>query len=96
MYRALDHKAAKVRCKQLGKENHVLNFPPAIKDLAVLFVSLQEKRHEADYDPRSTLTTFDATTQLADVRDAIKRFERASKKHRKAFAAYILINLRVG
>lgn len=91
VYRALDHRDAKIRCKKIAKENDVLNFPIAIREVATLFATLQEKRHEADYDIRAQLTETDAFAYLATVRSAVVAFERAPIKHRRAFAAYILV-----
>lgn len=94
VYRALDHKAAKRRCKTISKENHSLNFPDAIMELSGLLVSLQEKRHEADYNPKAEITALDAETYGAAVRSSISQFEKSKIKHRRAFVSYLLVNHR--
>lgn len=58
-YRALEHGFAKSQCKN----NEVLRkFPKAIEDFANAFVTLQEKRHNSDYNP---LATFSKSTVQA-------------------------------
>ena len=46
-YRALDHGAAKKACAQV----RVPEFPLPICAAAEVFVTLQQHRHDADYDP---------------------------------------------
>lgn len=94
VYRALDHGAAKTRCKTISKENHALNFPDAIKDVAGLFVTLQSKRHEADYDMSVVPTVTDVRHYISEVRSQVDRFSACEEKHRRAFVAYMLINRR--
>lgn len=94
VYRALDHGPGKVRCKTIAKENAHLNFPDGIRDVAALFVTLQNKRHEADYDMRSTPTSTDVRGYIAEVREVVERFLACDDKHKKAFAAYLLVHHR--
>ena len=53
-YRALDHGKAKQEFRRLlsGGEDRAQIGVKALLELALLFVELQELRHEADYDPR--------------------------------------------
>jgi hypothetical protein len=94
VYRALDHGPAKKQCKKITNENHLLNFPAAIKDFAALLCTLQQKRHSADYAIRDQFSETDALTQMEIARIAIRKFLKAPIKHRKALAAYLLINQR--
>ena len=49
VYRAVEHKGTSKKCKR----GEIHEFPKEVEDFANVFVSLQEKRHSADYDPFS-------------------------------------------
>ena len=58
------------------------------------FVSLQEKRHLADYDPFSQFTKLEVNSDIAATRDAIERFQSVPIKDRRAFAVFVLFKSR--
>ena len=92
VYRALEHGTAKDRCKN---KNILSTFPDDIQDFASIFVWSQEKRQLADYDPG--LRQFSQVEVMLDVlfvHDAIKRFQEASIKDRRAFAVFVLFKNR--
>ena len=70
-------------------------FPREIEDFANAFVTMQAKRHEADYDPNSTFYKSAVEQDIADVEDVIDRFRSAPPKDRRAFAAFVLFKKRV-
>ena len=90
-YRALEHGAAKNACKNgtmIGK------FPLAIQDFANAFVTMQEKRHSADYDPLAKFTKSEVLQDLILVEKAIKDFHNEDKKDRRAFCVAMLFKYR--
>ena len=56
VYRALEHGFAKKACGQV----RALGFPPTICSCADAYVTLQEARHDADYDPIHRVLRADA------------------------------------
>ena len=90
-YRALQHGWAKRRC-----QNHkiVNDFPVAIQDFAGMFVEMQNKRHLADYDPDEIFYKSEVLKDIADVEDVLSRFQKVPVKDRRAFAVYVLLELR--
>ena len=85
-YRGLQHGSAKSACTEaLG-----LNFPAGIKRCATAFVSLQEKRHSADYDPLFRLKKEDALDAIGEAKSAIRGLKNAPVKDRRAFAVLLL------
>ena len=90
-YRALQHGTAKTRCNNQGM---VQRFPPEIQEFAGQFVYLQGKRELADYDPAES---FDQSAVINDIdlaESAIAQFQQAPERDRRAFAVYVLLNLR--
>lgn len=84
-YRAVEHRFAKNQC---SNSKVMSKFPKDIEDFASQFKTLQEKRHEADYDPFSRFTLTDVTTGIDTAELAIRRFQRSRIKDRRAFAAW--------
>lgn len=89
-YRALEHGFAKSACK----DGIVAKFPKAVEDFANNFVSMQEKRHAADYDPSIKLTKSEVVADINTAREAIKEFLKVPIKDRRAFAAHVLFKKR--
>ena len=82
-YRGLQHRTARRRC-----EDRIINrFPVEIQDLANLFIDMQKKRHRADYEPT-------VMQDIAETENAIRRFSRVDRKDRRAFAVYLLLDIR--
>lgn len=84
-YRAVEHGFAKSQCKN---GNVLARFPREVEDFAQTFLTLQEKRHEADYDPFSRFTLTDALTAIDTAEGAIQGFQRVAISDRRAFAAW--------
>ena len=91
VYRALEHGLAKNSCRN---QTIIKRFPKDIEDFANAFVSLQEKRHLADYDPFSQFTKLEVNSDIAATRDAIERFQSVPIKDRRAFAVFVLFKSR--
>ncbi|GLK70842.1 hypothetical protein KHC23_08750 [Ancylobacter dichloromethanicus] len=89
-YRALEHGSAKSACGQLRN----LGFPPALCLVGDVFVTLQEARHKADYDPRHRVTRADALTAANEAAAALSALKAADRKDRKALAILLLLKKR--
>ncbi len=90
-YRALDHGTARKRCESKAM---ISRFPGEIQDFAELFVLMQEERHRADYDPDTSFYKLYVRFRITQAAIHIRRFNRAPAKDRRAFAVYVLLNLR--
>lgn len=92
-YRSLDHRWIKELCADIGKPQPSKKiagmmpaggFGPNLQALAVAVVALQERRHEADYNPLLKFKTSDALLAISTARSALRRLARApvAKRHR--------------
>ena len=90
-YRALQHGTARSRCNNIGI---VQRFPIEIQQFAQQFTSMQRKREDADYDPSLTLEQTNVIADIELTERCIARFNSVPDKDRRAFAVYILLNLR--
>lgn len=91
VYRALEHNFARKNCTN---KDFLSKFPQEIENFANTFVSLQEKRHLADYDPVVRFTKIQVQRDIDTAKAAIDRFRSASRKHLNAFAVYVLFRKR--
>ena len=92
VYRAVEHNATKSACKD---RTVIVHFPKEIEDFSNSFISMQEKRHKADYDPTLSLTKSEVAHDISFAEQAIKDFYSAPTKDRKAFCAFILFKKRI-
>ena len=90
VYRALEHGQA----KQSMKKSALQAFPQSIQYFSNYFVTLQEARHRADYDPASTFSRTEVLRYIGETKDAIRQFKSAAKSDKTAFAAFVLFKLR--
>jgi len=92
VYRALEHGAAAKACerKEIGE------FPAEIQVFARAFVKMQGLRHKADYSPLETYSKSEVEHEIDDARLVIEKFENTEIRHRRAFAAFVLLRLRRG
>lgn len=86
----MDHGFAKSACKEAQK----LNFPTGLKACADAFISLQEARHKADYDPMVRFTRADTVDWVARAEAAITDLRAAPRIDRRAFAVQLLLKKR--
>ncbi len=89
-YRGLQHRTARQRCER----QDIIKFPAEIQDFAERFVDMQQKRHEADYDPDATFSKSDVIQDITDAEDVIRCFNSVPVRDRRAFAVYLLLPLR--
>ena len=86
-YRALEHAYVKSQCLAASRKG----FPKEIVDFADLFVTMQIKRHDADYDPAKRFVKSDVANDISLVEAAIQVFRSASRKDRMAFCAWVIL-----
>ena len=87
-YRGVNHRLAfDMLTRQVGP----LAFPPEIVRFGLTFKILQEKRHEADYDPSSTFRKADVAALIDDAERAIASFLAAPPRNRRALAILVLL-----
>ena len=91
VYRALEHGAAKNACHN---QSIISQFPRPIQNFADLFVTMQIKRHDADYDPAKRYTRSEVLRDIADVETALAAFAAQPRRDRQAFSAYVLFRAR--
>lgn len=91
VYRALEHGAARQRCNRAAI---IQKFPEEVQDFADKFVDMQQKRHQADYDPEADYDKNFVLQDISDIAEAIAKFQQVPVKDRRAFAVYLLLPLR--
>lgn len=89
-YRALEHGFAKQQCRKAADKG----FPDRIVQFADAFLSLQEERHRADYDPTATYTRAETFISVQTAQQAISDFRRSAKSDRAAFAVWVSMKAR--
>jgi hypothetical protein len=103
LYRSVDHKWLRELCKEVQKSTPSSNFrpytPPGgfgadVAAFAAAVVTLQVKRHTADYDIAVRMNRSDAVLAIAEARAALGRFDRASQQERLAFLSLLLFSPR--
>jgi hypothetical protein len=90
VYRGLNHGPARMACTK----REILRFPREIQDFASMFVVMQAKRHDADYDPFSRIFKQEVLRDIENVRQVIDDFERVAITDKKAFAVWVLFQQR--
>ena len=90
-YRALDHRAAKSALQ--GEEAASLD--PSLAGFGLLFGQLQDRRHQADYDPAPFRHYFDETLALVrQARSAIEILNSLPAETRRTLATLVLFKTR--
>ncbi|RMD87003.1 MAG: hypothetical protein D6807_08685 [Alphaproteobacteria bacterium] len=92
VYRALEHGFAKNACTA---RKFIKKFPQEIQDFAGTFVTMQEKRHAADYDPTACFLKSEVLKAIEATETALKNFRNVPIKDRRAFSAYVLFKKRI-
>ena len=90
VYRALEHKTAKDKCRGL----YISRFPEAIRNFANHFASMQERRHKCDYDPFQDGAFTEISFEVASSKTIIDAFRDAPEIDKRAFCAYVLLKNR--
>ena len=93
-YRSLDHGQVKKQCTERRPKRILRKFPQEVQDFADQFVKMQRLRHLADYDPFESFTRSEVVQVVEETRTAVAEFEQADLIDRRAFAVFVLFNLR--
>lgn len=103
MYRSISHQRVSQLCAsvasggsggKMGQYTPVKGFGDNLQSMAAVMVELQERRHEADYDPLVRVRTADAMLAVRSARSALRRFAKATPACRKRFLALLLFQPR--
>lgn len=104
-YRSLDHKPLKNRLLKVWKfselsdekkekrqaDNTDLNFPSEVTDVADSFASLQNERHEADYNPQQRFNREEVVLSIGSAQQCLVNLRRLEEKHKKALVTFICL-----
>jgi len=71
----------------------IKKFPKAIEDFANAFVTLQKKRHEADYNPLAQFSKSTVQADIALAEQAIQAFKAEKTADRRALCAWVLFKV---
>ena len=93
-YRALDHRRIKRQCTERRPKQVLAQFPPEIQKFADQVVTMQRERHIADYDPSEQLSRGSVAQLIEATRSTIDEFENVARDDRRAFAVFVLFDLR--
>jgi hypothetical protein len=69
-------------------------FSPDVQAFASIFVTLQQLRHDADYDPIARFNKSEVLLYISQAETAILGFELCNIPERRAFAAHVLLKSR--
>ena len=96
IYRSLNHGPAKAQCSKVVAHpqghpgRNVPRFDPGVVTFAEAFVTMQELRLDADYNPRTTFYRSDVRILISAAEQAFDQFNTAPRADRRAFAAFIM------
>lgn len=87
IYRSIEHTAATTLFKKLLKDP-VASEP--LKIVASIFIDLQAKRHEADYDPFFYVNRREVAPVIRDAETALNNIEQLVNSEKKLLAARLI------
>ncbi len=90
-YRALQHGTIRQRCQHQAV---IRKFSTEIQNFAIQFVILQKERHRADYDPEGVYNKDEVLQKITEVERRLKGFTKVPARDRRAFAIYVLLDIR--
>ena len=87
-YRCLNHGSARSQCNKKGE---ITRFPSAVQAFATLFVNMQKRRNDADYDPKASFARVQVVQWVHQAELAVANFNRVSSKDLREFAVYVAL-----
>ena len=91
VYRALDHGRAKRQCTN---KQTLDRFPQKVRKFAAHSVKMQHERHLADYDPLNQFSRSAVSLYIEEAISVTTDFSTVSRDDRRAFAVFVLFDLR--
>ena len=85
-YRSIDHGPARSKCSDGG---NMSRFGLDIQNFAAKLVDLQQRRHEADYNPGATFDLSQVNQLIDDAEDALVGFNNAPPDEIRLFITYL-------
>jgi hypothetical protein len=76
------------------KKAVLAKFPKEIQDFANVFLQMQIKRDDADYNPDRTVFKSSVLTDISMAEASIEVFNKAPIQDRRAFAAFVMLKQR--
>ncbi len=99
--RSLDHRKLKEVCQNVvrptGKYRDLIPptlFQPDLKDFAEAVVDLQEKRHQADYNPLAEFRVSDVRNMISLARSVHGRFNAVGDDEKRLFVCMLIFTSR--
>ena len=89
-YRTLEHGPARERC--VGRMIGI--FPQDIQSFAAQFADMQSQRYDADYKPSAQFSQPEVVRLINETDIRIAAFENTAADERRAFAVYVLFDLK--
>jgi len=99
MYRGFEHRQMKDACREVDKPALATKAAKAmgggrvsqeVRDVASIFVTLQERRHWADYAPSGKITRSEARDLVDQAEWAVAQLKAANNDERRNFLAYLM------
>jgi uncharacterized protein (UPF0332 family) len=90
VFRGMDHATAKKGCKS----PEVAALDARVVSFAAAFVTLQEERHKADYDPSGQYNRANVLVAIRTAEIALQNLKAAPKTDRRQLAACVLFRKR--
>jgi uncharacterized protein (UPF0332 family) len=78
----------------LRRQSFAKRLPPEVQHFCEIFVQLQGKRHEADYDPEIRFTLSNVEQEIYSAEEAIRAINSLPLSDKKAFAIWVLLKPR--
>lgn len=103
VYRSIQHGGLRALCLEVKKPGvteklkpyvPIAGFGRDIRLFAAALANLQDRRHDADYDPSVSFVRKDAVSAIDAARSAIARFKSAERGDKEAFLALLLFPAR--
>ncbi len=90
-YRTVDHGPARSKCNDA---DNMRRFSQNIRRFAAVLVDLQQRRHEADYDPGAIFEQSQVNQLIDDAEDALVSFINTPLDEIRLFITYLMSRVR--
>ena len=87
-YRCLNHGSTRNQC---NRKDEIKRFPSEVQAFATMFVNMQKRRNEADYDPKASFARVQVVQWVHQAELAVANFNRVSTTELREFAVYVAL-----